>query len=131
MFDFHKVVFSTNVASRDHITPILRQIHLLPVKWVEFKIATRQLGIPSADKQNTYLADDIYLASESSARCLRSSSGRKCFYSSFWWQIFCCSWTTYLEQITCQAVSRQDKEVSCTEFRRQLKTFMFHTDCDA
>ena len=27
--------------------------------------------------------------------------------------------------------SLRDKEVSCTEFRRQLKTFMFQTDCGA
>jgi len=27
--------------------------------------------------------------------------------------------------------SLRDKEVSCTEFRRQLKTFIFQTDCSA
>jgi len=41
---------------------------------------------------------------------------------SFWWQMFRCSWTTYLEQLTCQSV-RQGSH--CTEFRRQLKTWCF------
>ena len=58
--------------------PILRQLHWLPVRWrVEFKIASLVYQV-LASKVPTYLADDIHLASESSARSLRSSSGRKC-----------------------------------------------------
>jgi len=63
---------------REHITPILRQLHWLPVRRrVEFKIASLVYQVLSS-KVPTYLADDIHLASESSARSLRSSSGRKC-----------------------------------------------------
>ena len=29
--------------------------------------------------------------------------------------MFCCSWTTYLEQLTCQSASLRDKEVSCIQ----------------
>ena len=28
---------------------------------------------------------------------------------SFWWQMFCCSWTTYLEQFTCQSARQRSQ----------------------
>ena len=63
---------------RERITPILRQLHWLPIRQrVEFKIASLVYQVLSS-KVPTYLADDIHLASESSDRSLRSSSGRKC-----------------------------------------------------
>jgi len=63
---------------REHITPILRQLHWLPVRRrVEFKMASLLYQVLSS-KVPGYLADDIHLASESSARSLRSSSERKC-----------------------------------------------------
>jgi len=62
----------TGAKRREHITPILRQVHWLPVRRrVEFKMAVQSSKVPG------YLADDIHLASESSARSPRSSSGRK------------------------------------------------------
>jgi len=63
---------------RKHITPILHQLHWLPVRRrVEVKIASLVYQVLSS-KVPTYLANDIHLASESSALSLRSSSGRKC-----------------------------------------------------
>jgi len=98
---------------RERITPILRQLHWLPIRQrVEFKIASLVYQVLSS-KVPTYLADDIHLASESSARSLRFSSGRKCsvtrVYSRFG-DMFCCSWTTYLEQLTCQS-ARQGSQL--------------------
>ena len=59
----------------EHITPILRQLHWLPVRRrVEFKMASLVYQVLSS-KVPGYLADDIHLASESSAHSLRSSSG--------------------------------------------------------
>jgi len=68
----------TGAKRREHITPILCQLHSLPVRRrVEFKIASLVYQVLSS-KVPVYLADDIHLTSESSARSLRSSSGRKC-----------------------------------------------------
>ena len=56
---------------REHITPILRQLHWLPVRRrVEFKMASLVYQVLSS-KVPGYLAGDIHLASESSARSLR------------------------------------------------------------
>jgi len=57
----------------------------------------------------------IDLASESSARSLRSSSGRKCSVTrvhSRFGDMFCCSWTTDINNLP---ASLRDKEVSSTE----------------
>ena len=96
-------------------------------------IRDRQLGIPSAvmsSKVPGYLADDIHLASESSARSLRSSSCRRCsvtrVYSRFGNRCFTAAGPRIWNNLP---ASLRDKEVSCTEFRRQLKTFMFQADC--
>ena len=68
----------TGAKRREHITPIWRQLRWLPVRRrVEFKMASLVYQVLSS-KVPSYLADDIHLASESSARSLRSSSGRKC-----------------------------------------------------
>ena len=113
----------TGAKRREHITPILRQVHWLPVRRrVEFKMAVQSSKVPG------YLADDIHLASESSARSPRSSSGRKWsvtrVHSRFGDRCFAaagpCIWNNL-------PASLRDKEVSCTEFRKRLKTFMFQT----
>ena len=92
-----------------------------------------QLGIPSAVMQVPgYLADDIHLASESSVRSLRSSLGRKCsvtrVHSRFGDRCFAAAGPRIWNNLP---ASLRDKEISCTEFRKQLKSFMFQTDCGA
>ena len=98
---------------------------------VEFKIASLVYQVLSS-KVPGYLADDIHLASESSARSLRSSSDRKCsvtrVQSRFGDRWFAAAGPRIWNYLP---ASLRDKEVSCTEFRRQLKTFMFQTDCGA
>jgi len=72
------------------------------------------IGLPIlSSKVSIYLADDSHLASESSARSLRSSSRRKCSVTcvhSRFGDMFCCSWTMYLEQLTCQS-ARQGSQL--------------------
>jgi len=98
-------------------------------QWVEFKIASLVYQVLST-KVPSYLADDIHLALESSARFLRSSSERKCsvtrVHSRFGDRSFAAAGPRIWNNLP---ASLWDKEVSCTEFRRQLKTFMFQSDC--
>ena len=100
-------------------------------QWVEFKIASLVYQVLST-KVPSYLADDIHLALESSARFLRSSSERKCsvtrVHSRFGDRSFAAAGPRIWNNLP---ASLRDKEVSCTEFRRQLKTFTFLTDCGA
>jgi len=116
----------TGAKRREHITPILRQLHWLPVRRrVEFEIASLSSKVPG------YLADDIHLASESSARSLRSSSGRQCsvtrVHSRFGDRCFAAAGPRIWNNLP---ASLRDKEVSCTEFRKKLKT-LIQTDCGA
>jgi len=66
----------TSACRCDHITPLLRQLHWLPVqRQVEFKIVC--LGHQSlASLAPTYLTTDIHLVSEYGHRALRSSTDR-------------------------------------------------------
>ena len=120
-----RLIIIIGAKRREHIPPILRQLLLLPVRRrVEFNTASLvyQEDLSLSSKVPGYLADDIHLASESSARSLRSSLGRKCSCSqSFWWPMFCCSWTTYLEQLTCQS-ARQGSQLH----RIQITTENIH-----
>ena len=80
-----------------------------------------QLGIPSAVKQSTYLSsDDIHLTSENSACSLRSSSERKCsvtrVHSRFGDICLAAAGPRKWNNLP---ASLRDKEVSCTEFRKQ------------
>jgi len=64
----------TRSRRRDHITPVLCQLHWLPVRRrVEFELAclVRQA---LCGQMPTYLADDVHLVSEGNRRSLRSSS---------------------------------------------------------
>ena len=68
----------TRERRRDHITPMLCQLHWLPVRRrVEFKLAclVRQA---LCGQMPIYLADDIPLVSEGNRRSLRSSADNMC-----------------------------------------------------
>jgi len=43
---------------------------------------------------------------------------------SFWWQMFCCSWTTYLEQLTCQS-ARQGSQLHAQNSENNWKHSCF------
>ena len=69
----------TSARWRDHITPILRQLHWLPVRQrVAFKIAVLVFQCLTGHAP-AYLADDCHLAADASARRLRSADMAKCF----------------------------------------------------
>ena len=53
----------TGAYRRDHITPILRQMHWLPMRQVQFKIAVLVFQCLSGNAQ-MYLADDCQLISD-------------------------------------------------------------------
>jgi len=58
----------TSARRRDHITPILRQLHWLPVRQrVDFKIAVSVFQCLTCHAP-AYLADDCQLAADASAR---------------------------------------------------------------
>ena len=84
-----------------------------------------QLGIPGAVKQSTYLADDMHLASS-----LRGESALLLVLRvvNFDERRFTPAGPRIWNNLP---ASLRDKEVSCTEFRKQLKRFMFQTDCGA
>jgi len=68
----------TGARRRDHITPVLCQLHRLPVRQqVEFKL-TCLVRQALCGQMPTYLADDIHLVSEGNRRSLRSSSDSVC-----------------------------------------------------
>jgi len=68
----------TGARRRDHITPVLRQLHWLPVRRrVEFKL-TCLVRQALRGQTPTYLADDIRLVSEGNRRSLRSSFDNMC-----------------------------------------------------
>jgi len=68
----------TSARRRDHITPILRQLHWLPVRQrVDFKIAVLVFQCLTSHAP-AYLADDCQLAADASARRLRSADTAKC-----------------------------------------------------
>jgi len=63
----------TSARRRDHITPILRQLHWLPVRQrVDFKIAVLVFQCLTGHAP-AYLADDCQLVADASARRLRSA----------------------------------------------------------
>ena len=68
----------TSARRRDYITPILRQLHWLPVRQrVDFKIAVLVFQCLTGHAP-AYLADDCQLAADTSARRLRSADTAKC-----------------------------------------------------
>jgi len=68
----------TGASRRDHISPVLRQLHWLPVqRRVDYKLAYFVFSSLSGHAP-PYLADDIHLVSESHRRRLRSSTNRSC-----------------------------------------------------
>jgi len=68
----------TGAGRRDHISSVLRQLHLLPVqRRVDYKLAWFVFSSLSGHA-TPYLADDIHLVSDSPRRRLHSSTDRSC-----------------------------------------------------
>ena len=68
----------TGARQQEHITPVLRQLHWLPVRQrVRFKLACVMYKSLSGQAPQ-YLADDVQLLADSGRRLLRSANYRTC-----------------------------------------------------
>jgi len=86
---FRKIQSIQNAAARlvtgtrrcDHITPVLRQLHWLPVcRRVDYKVACL-VHQSLAGQTSAYLADGVRLVTDTDRRPLRSAAVRTCFVS--------------------------------------------------
>jgi len=70
--------FLTGARRREHVSPVLRQLHWLPIQTrVNFKLACFVFSSLSGHAPS-YLSDNIHLVSEGPRRRLRSSTDRSC-----------------------------------------------------
>jgi len=117
----------TEARRRDHITPVLCQLHWLPVRRrVKFKLAclVRQA---LCGQMPIYLADDIHFVSEGNERSIRSSSDNTCAvrriritHNSFGIQkLWRCRPTNSLP------CGLRTLDISYKPFKELLKTYMF------
>jgi len=116
----------TGARRRDHITPVLCQVHWLPVRQrVEFKVAclVRQA---LCGQMPIYLADDIHLVSKSKRRSLRSSSDNMCAlprtYNSFGDRSFGAVGPRIFNSLP---RGLRTLDISYKHFKALLKTYMF------
>jgi len=113
----------TGTRRSDHITPVLRQLHWLPVRQrVDFKVPTlvhRSLsGISPSN-----LADDCRLVADARERRLRSTASRTCVvtrtYSTFGDRAFAAAgpglWSSHPSYL-------KEADLSYNRFQRSLKT---------
>jgi len=116
----------TGTRRSDHISPVLRQLHWLPVRQrFDLKVATLEHQSPSGISP-PYLADDYRLVTDAREWQLRSPASRTCVvtrtYSTFGYRAFGAAgpglWNSFLSHL-------KDADISYSEFRRSLKTFLF------
>ena len=116
----------TGTRRSDHISPVLRQLHWLPVRQrVDFKVATLVHESLSGISP-PYLADDCRLVADARERRLRSTASRICVvtrtYSTFNDRAFGAAgpglWNSLPSHL-------KDADISYSEFRRSLKTLLF------
>jgi len=127
----HIVVAGTRVANVghlrcEHITPVLRQLHWLPVsRRVEFKISTLVYG-PLAGTAHVYLADECRLVTTAGRRPLRSTDSRTCVVKRSRNQLgdrcFATAGPTLWNSLPVQF---WQPDITFRQFKRSLKTFMF------
>jgi len=115
----------TGACRRDHITPILRQLHWLPVRQrVHYKIAVLVYQC-LFDQAPAYLADDCQLISDISTRRLRSTDTATCVvrrsHNSFGDRCFASAGPRLWNSLPA-TLRRCD---SLAQFKRSLKTHLF------
>ena len=110
----------------DHISPVLRQLHWLPVRQrVNFKVATLVHQLLSGISP-PYLDDDCRNVADARERRLRSAASRTCVvtrtYSTFGDRAFGAVgpglWNSLPSHL-------KDADISYSEFCLSLKTFLF------
>jgi len=116
----------TDTRRTDHISPVLRQLHWLPVRQrIDLKVATLVHQSLSGISP-PYLADDCRLVADAREQRLRSTASRTCIvtrtYSTFGDRAFGAAgpglWNSLPSHL-------KDTDLSHSEFRRSLKTFLF------
>jgi len=116
----------TGTRRSDHISPVLRQLHWLPVcQHVDFKVAT--LVHQSLSGISTpYPADDCRLAANAREQRLCSTASWTCVvtrtYSTFGDRAFGAASPGLWNSLS---LHLKDADISYCEFRRSLKTFLF------
>jgi len=121
----------TGTRGRDHITPVLRQHHWLPVRQrVNFKLAVLVFkalhGLAPC-----YLVDDCQLVTDAGRRRLRSCSLHVCFnvYSTrFGDRAFGVSGPSVWNSLPTEL---RQSHISLGQFRRALKRICFNRFCGA
>jgi len=113
----------TGAGRRDHISPVLRQLHWLPVqRRVHYKLACFVFSSLSGHAP-PYLADDIYLVSEGLRRRLRSSTDRSCAvprtHKPFGDRSFAVAGPRVWNSLPAHL---HDEDITYNSFRRELKT---------
>jgi hypothetical protein len=120
-----------NVRRSEPITPVLRQLHWLPIRQrIHFKVAC--LAFLSLNGQApAYLAEDCRLISDSTARQLRSSDGRKCVVPRTHNHCGDRSFSVSGPKIWNALPSTlRLPDISYTSFKRGLKTVLFQSYFD-
>jgi len=117
----------TGTRRSDHISPVLRQLHWLPVRQgVDFKVATLVHQSLCGISPPYLHADDCRLVANARERRLRSTASRACVvkrtYSTFGDRAFGAAspelWNSLPSHL-------KDADISYSEFGRSLKTFLF------
>jgi len=115
----------TGAKSRDNITPVLQQLHWLPVRRrIEFKIACL-VHQSLSGRTPTYLAADIQLAVDHGRQNPRSANDRTCFlprtHNTFGDRSF-----SVAGPRVCNSLPADLRlEMQLGAFKRQLKTVLF------
>ena len=116
----------------DHITPVLRRLHWLPVRRrIEFKLA---LLIHKSLNGSTprYLSDDCQLVSDVGRRRLRSSDASTCLvprtHTGFGDRAFQVTGPRLWNSLP---ASLRQSDTTVGQFKKLLKTHLFSWDCGA
>ena len=117
----------TCLERREHITPVLRQLHWLPVRQrVQFKLATL-VHRALAGTAPAYLSDECQLSSSIAVRCLRSADTRSCVsrrsHNTFGERCFAAAGPSVWNSLPPQL--RQHADITFNSFKTLLKTFLF------
>jgi len=122
----------TGARRRDHISPVLRRLHWLPVRRrIDFKLAFL-VHLSLAGQAPHYLAEDIHLVAAGPGRQFRSSTDRSCSvpltYSTSGDRSFAAAGTRVWNSLPSNLC---DEKLSFRSFRRLLKTHWFTADHSA
>jgi len=116
----------TGTRRRDHITPVLRQLHWLSVRQrVNFKLAVLVFKALHS-LAPCYLANDCQLVTDAGRRHLRSSEAATCVLqrtnTRFGDRAFGASGPSVWNSLPTEL---RQSDLSLGQFRRALKTFLF------